>query len=188
MITAPRDPIGRDMADNATVDDDNGMDACFQLAEEALAAGEVPVGCVMFYAGQVIARGRNRVNKTKNACRHAEMDCVDQVLDWCAERGLDSGDVFRGVSVFVTVEPCIMCAAALDSLRVSRVVFGCPNERFGGVGSVLDVLRGTGGRTVVVAGVRAERAVNLLKEFYMGENPNAPVPKSKANRVLQTQR
>ncbi|CAN8006426.1 unnamed protein product [Ixodes hexagonus] len=174
------------MAVDATLDDEIGMDACFQLADEALAAGEVPVGCVMLYAGQVIARGRNRVNKTKNACRHAEMDCVDQVLDWCAEQGLNSGEVFRGVSVFVTVEPCIMCASALDALKVSRVVFGCPNERFGGVGSVLDVLRDAGGGTEVVAGVRAERAVNLLKEFYMGENPNAPVPKPKANRVLQT--
>lgn len=163
------------------------MSECFRLAEEALAAGEVPVGCVMVYEGEVIARGRNRVNETKNACRHAEMDCVDQVLAWSLSHKICHSDVWKKLSVFVTVEPCIMCASALNALQVAKVVFGCPNERFGGVGSVLDVLSGKDSRTAVVPGICAERAVHLLKTFYMGENPNAPVPKPKANRSLPQQ-
>ncbi|XP_077518930.1 tRNA-specific adenosine deaminase 2 [Amblyomma americanum] len=162
------------------------MSECFRLANEALASGEVPVGCVMVYDGKSIARDRNRVNEFKNACRHAEMGCVDQVLAWCEERGLDFESVFRSISVYVTVEPCIMCGSALKELGVKRIVFGCANERFGGVGSVLNVFDDDEHDTEVVPGVWAEQAVDLLKKFYTGENPNAPCPKPKAHRKSET--
>ncbi|GIY22146.1 tRNA-specific adenosine deaminase 2 [Caerostris darwini] len=59
------------------------MDRAFQLAEEGLQAREVPVGCIMLYKSQVIASSRNTINETKNATRHAEINCIDQVIDWC---------------------------------------------------------------------------------------------------------
>uniref|UniRef100_A0A8C2JBA7 CMP/dCMP-type deaminase domain-containing protein n=1 Tax=Cyprinus carpio TaxID=7962 RepID=A0A8C2JBA7_CYPCA len=133
-----------------------GMSKAFDVALEALENGEVPVGCLMVYNNEIIGKGRNEVNETKNATRHAEMVALDQVLDWC-------------------LEPCIMCAAALRLLHIPLVVYGCKNERFGGCGSVLDVssdhLPHTGTSFKCIAGCRAEEAVEMLKTFYKQENP-----------------
>ncbi|XP_063847725.1 tRNA-specific adenosine deaminase 2-like [Scylla paramamosain] len=158
---------------------DQFMEEAFEQAREALAVGEVPVGCVFVYRDEVIARGRNTVNETHNATRHAEMNCVDGTLVWCKERGLDHCAVFCEVSVYVTVEPCGMCADALGQLGVSGLVFGCSNDRFGGCGSVVDVPQLYGHQYAIEKGVRAHDAVHLLKEFYKGENPNAPTDKAK---------
>uniref|UniRef100_A0A8C9G280 CMP/dCMP-type deaminase domain-containing protein n=1 Tax=Pavo cristatus TaxID=9049 RepID=A0A8C9G280_PAVCR len=82
-------------------------------AQEALEAGEVPVGCLLVYDGAAIGKGRNEVNETKNATRHAEMVAIDQVLEWCQQHKKDHEEVFSHSVLYVTVEPCIMCAAAL---------------------------------------------------------------------------
>ncbi|KAM9261113.1 tRNA-specific adenosine deaminase 2 isoform 1-T1 [Cariama cristata] len=89
------------------------MDQALDMAKEALENGEVPVGCLLVYNGEVIGRGRNEVNETKNATRHAEMVAIDQVLDWCKQHNRDYTDVFAHSVLYVTVEPCIMCAAAV---------------------------------------------------------------------------
>ena len=82
----------------------------------------------------------------------------------------------RGLDLFVTVEPCIMCAAALSRLRIRRVCFGCHNERFGGCGSVMalheDGGGGCGAPYPIVSGVRADEAISLLREFYSRSNPS----------------
>ncbi|XP_064481944.1 tRNA-specific adenosine deaminase 2-like [Ornithodoros turicata] len=162
--------------------DSDMMSRAFLLAREALEVGEVPVGCVMVYKNEIVAQGRNHVNESKNACRHAEFECVDQVISWCKKKQLKPEEVFPGITVFVTVEPCIMCASAIKTLGISRLVFGCSNDRFGGCGSVLDIFEDGVGSVEVCSGFRANEAIDLLKTFYMGENPNAPVPKPKANR------
>lgn len=108
-------------------------------AKEALEKGEVPVGCIMVYKNKVIGTGRNEVNETKNATRHAELVAVDQVKLWCEQQCLSFEKVLRECCLYVTVEPCIMCAAALRYLSVPKVVFGCANERFGGCGSILKI-------------------------------------------------
>lgn len=136
---------------------------------------EVPVGCVFVYRNEIVAYGANMVNKTKNATRHAEFICIDQVLDYCKEHQLNSEEVFREISVIVTVEPCIMCAAALNQLKVKEVIFGCINDRFGGK-TVLNVFELLDSKIFVKGGVKADAAMDLLKEFYKGENPAAPVP------------
>lgn len=97
------------------------------------------MGCVVVYMNHVIGTGRNEVNETKNATRHAELVAIDQVKLWSENRGLCFEDVVRNCHLYVTVEPCIMCASALRYLHVSKVVFGCANERFGGCGSILNV-------------------------------------------------
>ncbi|KAM4043450.1 tRNA-specific adenosine deaminase 2 isoform 2-T2 [Anomaloglossus baeobatrachus] len=118
------------------------------------------------------------------ATRHAEMVAIDQVLDWCKENGRNPSEVFENTILYVTVEPCIMCAGALRLLRIPLVVYGCCNERFGGCGSVLNVaengIPNTGASFKCLPGYKAEKAVEMLKRFYKKENPNAP--KSKVRR------
>ncbi|XP_026196626.1 tRNA-specific adenosine deaminase 2 [Anabas testudineus] len=159
------------------------MASAFDMAKDALENGEVPVGCLMVYNSEIVGKGRNEVNETKNATRHAEMVALDQLLDWCHHRNLDVKSVCKQTVLYVTVEPCIMCAAALRLFNIPVVVYGCRNERFGGCGSVLDVssadLPQTGTTFKYVSGHRAEEAVEMLKTFYKQENPNAPKPKTR---------
>lgn len=152
------------------------MEAALSVARLAKQNGEVPVGCVFVYDHQVIATGANLVNQTKNATRHAELICIDQVLEFSRQRALDWRTVFAATTVVVTVEPCIMCAAALIEVGIPTVIFGCKNDRFGG-STVLDVWQTLGSTCEVLGGVRADEAMDLLKEFYKGENPSAPEPK-----------
>ncbi|XDA79112.1 hypothetical protein R6Z07F_009168 [Ovis aries] len=157
------------------------MEQAMQMAKDALDNTEVPVGCLMVYNNEVVGKGRNEVNQTKNATRHAEMVAIDQALDWCRRRGRSPSEVFEHTVLYVTVEPCIMCAAALRLMRIPLVVYGCQNERFGGCGSVLDIasadLPSTGKPFQCTPGYRAEEAVEMLKTFYKQENPNAPKSK-----------
>jgi len=196
------------------------MRAALDLANEALGAGEVPVGCVFVYKSEIVGYGRNCVNATRNATRHAEMVAVDDLRkrfpdsaedkmptsDVRLENELSTGnighlsdttlpqltanDVFRLSTLYVTCEPCIMCAAALRILHVPTVIYGCANERFGGCGSVIDVatdkLPSLGPELVCLRGPYAERSIDLLKTFYKGENPNAPQPKRKNREEEQT--
>nr|XP_046147579.1 tRNA-specific adenosine deaminase 2 isoform X1 [Oncorhynchus gorbuscha]XP_046147580.1 tRNA-specific adenosine deaminase 2 isoform X1 [Oncorhynchus gorbuscha] len=159
------------------------MANAFDMAKEALENGEVPVGCLMVYNNEILGKGRNEVNETKNATRHAEMVALDQVLEWCRHRDLDPRTVCERTVLYVTVEPCIMCAGALRLTNIPLVVYGCNNDRFGGCGSVLDIpsadLPHTGSSFKCISGFRAEEAVEMLKAFYKQENPNAPKPRTR---------
>ncbi|XP_054878969.1 tRNA-specific adenosine deaminase 2 isoform X2 [Poeciliopsis prolifica] len=126
------------------------MSRAFEMAGEALRGGEVPVGCLLVHRQEVVGKGRNEVNQTKNATRHAEMVALDQLLDWCRRGNLDVRDVCKRTVLYVTVEPCVMCAAALRLMSI-----------------------------LCVPGHRAEEAVEMLKTFYKQENPNAPKPKTR---------
>lgn len=154
------------------------MSKAFHYAYEALTAKEVPVGCIFVYNSEIIALGRNTVNETKNATRHAEINCIEQVTDYCKQNNLVLSEVFKNVCVYVTVEPCIMCMNALYDLEIEKIIFGCKNDRFGGQ-TVLDVASIRQTTTVIKDGFRAEEAMNLLKEFYKGVNPSAPASKVK---------
>lgn len=153
------------------------MEQAFELAEAALKVGEVPVGCVFVMNGKIIAKGKNTVNETKNAVRHAEFNCIDQVLDYCWIERKQESEIFKECTVYITVEPCIMCAAALQNLGVRKIVYGCDNQRFGGCGSVINVQNNS--MTEIIKGVKEDYAVSLLKTFYQSQNPNAPYPKLK---------
>lgn len=157
------------------------MENALENAREAHRKQEVPVGCVFVYRDEIIAYGANEVNLTKNATRHAEFICIDQVLDYCQRNSLSHEEVFREISVVVTVEPCIMCAAALNELNVKEIIFGCVNDRFGGK-TVLDVFKLLNSNVNVRGDVLSEEAMDLLKEFYKGENPSAPVPKTRKEK------
>ncbi|KAL3286996.1 hypothetical protein HHI36_001482 [Cryptolaemus montrouzieri] len=106
------------------------------------------------------------------------MKCIDDVNEFCKNKNLALNEVFSELTVYVTVEPCIMCAAALFDLKVKSVVYGCKNDRFGGetVFNVANVLKTI---TCRKGGYRADDAMNLLKLFYQGVNPSAPLSKVK---------
>lgn len=154
------------------------MDDALENGRMANEQKEVPVGCVFVYRDKIIAYGANLVNKTKNATRHAEFICIDQVLEYCKQQNLEYSNVFKEISVIVTVEPCIMCAAALNQLQVKEIIFGCVNDRFGGT-TVLNVFELLKSNVTIHGDVRADEAMELLKEFYKGENPSAPIPKKR---------
>lgn len=163
------------------------MERAIILAEKALKVKEVPVGCLLVYRDQVIASAGNQVNETKNATRHAEIIIIEAVLTWSKKHDLHHKEVFENSALYVTVEPCIMCAGALRQVGIPIVVYGCVNERFGGCGSILsidkDPLPDLGPTFMSISGVLADRAVELLKIFYKGENFNAPECKRKVKSV-----
>ena len=165
----------------------------------ALAAREVPVGCVFARGPAVLARAHNATNATFDPTRHAEMVALDALSAHaraagaaaCAAPGAPPPPLAAALraalapaTLYVTVEPCLMCAAALRRAGVGRVVYGARNEKFGGAGTVLDVLgapaaaprdgAGDAPPPAVRAGVRADEAVALLKRFYKRANPAAP--------------
>lgn len=157
------------------------MNQALKLAKEALAAQEVPVGCVFTVDGAVVAESRNCVNATRNPTRHAEINCIDQIIQHCNTNNIDYQDYCKRICVYVTVEPCIMCAAALNNLSVKEVVYGCANDRFGGK-TVLDVSHFYEHSYVVTGNLLADEAMALLKLFYKGTNPNAPESKVKKKK------
>ncbi|CAH1248155.1 ADAT2 [Branchiostoma lanceolatum] len=168
------------MADQGEIE--KYMYSALDLARAALAKGEVPVGCVMVYQGQAVAQGHNRVNESKNATVHAEMVAVGQLLEWCMKVGLDKNEVLPIVQLYVTCEPCIMCAGALRLLSIPLIVFGCPH--MGGVAAAQEIhverFNSKGQPFKCIAGIFAEPCAALLKQFYGQQNPNAPNPKKKA--------
>lgn len=158
------------------------MDKAFHYAVEALKDQEVPVGCIFIHDNKIIAVGSNKVNLTKNATRHAEINCIDDINEYCKRENLDVKEFFKDISIYVTVEPCIMCMSALINLQVRKICYGCHNDRFGGgsVFNVSQVMNNT--KTLIKKGYQAEEAMNLLKEFYNGTNPNAPLSKVKIKK------
>ena len=155
------------------------MNEAMEMAEVALKKQEVPVGCVVVYENAVIARGCNEVNLTKNATRHAELVALDNLYKYSQDSNISLEQLCSSAALFITVEPCIMCAFALRTVGLVDVIYGCRNDRFGGCGSVLDVRAGCTGSNLPVLNARpstcswaAERSKKLLQKFYEGANPN----------------
>lgn len=178
------------------------MRLALEQAESALQKQEIPVGCVFIGVKEmdsksgadwdkgvpvkedmVIARGSNKTNEMRNGSSHAEMNAIQTAI----EDGVDPR-AFYDSELFVTCEPCIMCAAALSRLGVKRVVFGCLNERFGGNGSIISVHED--GEKLedyhsysVTSGVMATEAIEIFQRFYVTENKRAPLGKRKRKSV-----
>ncbi|KAJ2778361.1 tRNA(adenine34) deaminase [Coemansia linderi] len=171
--------------DGATLADRQSfMSEALSMAEEALNTKEVPVGCIFVHDNKIAGRGRNETNATKNGTRHAELVAIDRML--ASGFPLTS---FPQTTLYVTVEPCVMCASALRQINIGLVVYGCHNDRFGGCGSVLPVNsdKGLDGEEYsCVSGVYRDEAVLMLRRFYVNENDSAPQPKKKTDRRLKT--
>lgn len=138
------------------------MRAALELAREAETSGEVPVGAVVVLNGRVIGRGRNEPISTSDPAAHAEIIAMRE-----AGREINNYRL-TGATLYVTVEPCVMCAGALVNARIERLVFGTRDLRFGGVRSKFqladaDVLNH---RLVIEEGVLGAECAELMRKFF----------------------
>ena len=137
------------------------MDEALALAREAFALGEVPVGCVIVRNGQIVGRGRNRRETDKNALAHAEIEAIN---DACRNLG---GWRLWDCTLYVTLEPCPMCAGAIINARIPRVVYGASDSKCGACGSVCDLFSMEfNHHPQVEKGLRQEECGQLLTDFF----------------------
>ena len=143
------------------MDDLYFMDEALALAREAAKEGEVPVGCVITRGGEIVGRGRNRREKDKSALAHAEIEAISQA---CKNLG---GWRLWECTLYVTLEPCSMCAGAILNARIPRVVYGASDSKFGAVRSVCALFdMGFNHHPKVESGIREAEAAALMQEFF----------------------
>ncbi len=144
-------------------EDEKYMRMALAQAKKAYALGEVPIGCVIVYDGKIIGRGYNRRNTDKNTLCHAEITAIRKASkkmgDWRLE----------GCTMYVTLEPCQMCAGAIVQARVKRVVIGCESPKSGCGGTLLNILqnRDFNHQVMVTKGVLAKKCSSILTDFFM---------------------
>jgi len=137
------------------------MEQALALAREAAQAGEVPVGCVIVRAGVVVGRGRNRREEKRSALSHAEMEAIAQ-----ANRNLESWRL-EDCELYVTLEPCPMCAGAILNARISRVYFGARDRVMGACGGVMNLfMEDFPNRPAVTGGVLEQECGEVLSRFF----------------------
>ncbi len=143
--------------------DEKYMKAALQQAKKAYQIGEVPIGCVIVYQDRIIARGYNRRNTDKNTLSHAEITAINRASkkmgDWRLE----------GCTMYVTLEPCQMCAGATVQSRMDKVVIGSMSPKAGCAGSVLNILQmeAFNHQVEIVSGVLEEECSKLLSDFFV---------------------
>lgn len=143
------------------MNDKEFMLQALELAKEAAAEGEVPVGCVIVKDGQVVGRGRNRRETGKSALAHAEIEAIAQACETLGGWRLWQCDLY------VTLEPCPMCAGAIVNARIPRVVFGASDKKCGACGSVCDIFSmDFNHHPQVEKGVLEEDCGAILKDFF----------------------
>ncbi|MEO6970244.1 MAG: tRNA adenosine(34) deaminase TadA [Chthoniobacterales bacterium] len=138
------------------------MSEALRMAARAYEAEEVPIGAVVVQAGKIIARAFNQVEVLKDATAHAEMLALTQAEAAVGDWRLNECDLF------VTKEPCPMCAGALVHVRMRRVVFGCPDPRGGAAGGLLNLLQNPSlnHQCDIAAGVLGNECADLLQSFF----------------------
>ena len=137
------------------------MQKALELAREAALEGEVPVGCVIVRNGEIVATGRNRRETAKTALCHAEIEAIGAA---CEKLG---GWRLWDCTLYVTLEPCPMCAGAIVNARIPTVVFGASDDKCGACGSVCDLFSmDFNHHPQVVKGVCQEEAAALLTDFF----------------------
>ena len=142
---------------------ENFMRQALALAQEAAAAGEVPVGCVIVREGMVVGRGRNRREEKRSAASHAEMEAIAQANETLGSWRLEDCELY------VTLEPCPMCAGAILNARVRRVWFGARDRAFGACGGVTNLFMERFPHSpALVGGVLEEECRLVLSQFFTG--------------------
>ena len=142
--------------------DEKYMREALKQAKKAYALGEVPIGCVIVYEGNIIGRGYNRRTIDKNTLAHAEMMAIKKASkkmdDWRLEK----------CTMYVTLEPCQMCSGAIVQSRMEKVVIGCMNPKAGCAGSIINLLQMEefNHQVEIEVGVLGEECSNLMKSFF----------------------
>ena len=143
------------------MDDRYFMEEALTLAREAAEMGEVPVGCVIVRNGKIVGRGKNCRETEKTALGHAE---IEAIRDACKNLG---GWRLWDCTLYVTLEPCSMCAGAIINARIPQVVFGASDEKYGACGSVCDLFSmNFNHHPEVTKGVCEEEALALMTRFF----------------------
>ena len=138
------------------------MKEALKQARKAYALGEVPIGCVIVHEGKIIGRGYNRRNTDKNTLAHAEITAINKaskkIGDWRLEE----------CTLYVTLEPCQMCAGAIVQARIPEVVMGCMNPKAGCAGSILNILEMPqfNHQVMVSRGILEQECSEMLKTFF----------------------
>lgn len=142
--------------------DEKYMKAAIRLAKKAALLDEVPIGCVIVHNNKIIGRGYNRRNTDKSTLAHAEIIAIKKagkiIKDWRLEE----------CTMYVTLEPCQMCAGAIVQARIPRVVIGTMNSKAGCAGSVINILQmeGFNHKAEVVRGVLADECRSMMQDFF----------------------
>lgn len=138
------------------------MSEALRQARRAWEADEVPVGAIIVHQGQIIARAFNQVETLKDATAHAEMLAITQAESVIGDWRLLECDLY------VTKEPCPMCAGALVHVRMRRVIIGCPSEKDGAAGSLLNLLQHPklNHRCLITKGIREDECAGMLQSFF----------------------
>ena len=131
-------------------------------ASKAIESGEVPIGCVIVYKDEIIGRGHNLRNSKKNPLCHPEISAINEAAGFMGDWRLEE------CTLYVTVEPCPMCAGAIVQARIPRVVFGTPNVKAGCAGSILNILNEPkfNHQVDVTCGVLREECAAPMSEFF----------------------
>ena len=143
-------------------DDEKYMRAAIREAKKAYALGEVPIGCVIVFEGKIIGRGYNRRIADKTVLSHAEINAIKKACkkmgDWRLE----------GCTMYITLEPCPMCAGAIVQARIPKVLIGSMNPKAGCAGSVMNLLdeKGFNHQVETEIGILGEECSGMLKEFF----------------------
>ncbi|MBQ2829698.1 MAG: nucleoside deaminase [Oscillospiraceae bacterium] len=137
------------------------MREALALAKEAARDGEVPVGCVIVCGDKIVGRGRNRRERAKSALSHAEIEAIAQANETLGDWRLD------GCTLYVTLEPCPMCAGAILNARISRVYYGARDASFGACGGVFNLfMEPFPHPPALVGGVLADACGEVLRQFF----------------------
>ena len=138
------------------------MRQAYNEALKAFEANETPIGCVIIYNGNIIGRAHNRRNTAKNVLRHAEITAIDQACSVIGDWRLE------GCSLYVTVEPCPMCAGAIIQARIDEVVYGTGNPKAGCAGSILNILSEPrfNHQARIISGIMEEDCARLMSDFF----------------------
>jgi len=156
--------LSRMKDDKMITADEKYMRAALKQAQKAYDIGEVPIGCVIVYQDKIIGRGYNRRNTDRNTLSHAEIIAVNKASkkmgDWRLE----------GCIMYVTLEPCQMCAGAIVQSRMDKVVIGSMSPKAGCAGSVLNILQNPefNHQVEIVIGVLEESCSHILSDFFVG--------------------
>ena len=137
--------------------DEQYMRQALQQAHQALAEGEIPIGAVIVCQGKVIARGHNLTERLHDVTAHAEMQAITAAAEYLG------GKYLKDCTLYVTVEPCIMCAGALGWSQISRVVYGAPDEKRGFLNYAPQALHP---RCELKGGVLEDECASLMKSFF----------------------
>lgn len=159
------------------------MKEAIRQAQKAYALGEVPIGCVIVYEGKIIGRGYNRRNTDKNTLAHAEITAINKaskkIGDWRLE----------GCTLYVTLEPCQMCAGAIVQARIDEVVMGSMNPKAGCGGSILNILEMPefNHQVRVIRGVLEEECSQMLTRFFKELRVRNKMEKEERKQIAESQ-